>query len=85
MLNRFVEDMKRNYKIPTHKGRSFKIFYMTQVETSPPTFVVVTNRKEPLHFSQERFLVNRIREAFGLEGMPLRIKHKPRTRKDDEE
>lgn len=83
VLNRFVEQMKNNYKIPTHKGRSFKIYYMTQVETSPPTFVVVTNRKEPLHFSQERFLANRIREAFDLEGMPLKIVHKPRSLKED--
>lgn len=78
VLNRFVADMARNFKIPTHKGKAFKIFYMTQVETHPPTFVVVINRKEPLHYSQERFLVNRVREAFELEGIPIKLKIKPR-------
>ena len=80
VLNRFVADMSNQYRIPTHKGRAFKIFYMTQVETKPPTFVIVINRKEPLHYSQERFLVNRIREAFHLEGIPLKLKIKPRKK-----
>lgn len=78
ILNRFVADMASNFKIPTHKGRAFKIFYMAQVETHPPTFVAAVNRKEPLHFNQERFLINRIREAFELEGIPIKLKLKPR-------
>ena len=83
VLNRFVEDMSRNYRIPSHKGRTFKIFYMTQVDVSPPTFMIVINLKDDLHFTQERFLVNRIREAFDLDGIPIRLKIKPRTSKYD--
>jgi len=78
VLNRFVAEMANHHRIPTHKGRAFKIFYMTQVETKPPTFVIVINRKEPLHYSQERFLTNRIREAFDLDGIPLKLKIKAR-------
>lgn len=85
VLNRFVESMKNNHRIPTHKGRGFKIFYMTQVETHPPTFMVVVNSKQPLHFSQERFLQNRIREAFDLDGVPLRMIIKPRTQKEEDQ
>lgn len=81
VLNRFVEDMKTNYKIPTHRGKAFKIYYMTQVEVHPPTFVCVVNRTE-LHFGQERFLINRIREAFDLDGIPIKVHIRERSRKD---
>ncbi len=82
VVNRFVADMGKNYRIPSYKGRAFKIFYMTQVQVSPPTFVVVVNTKEPLHFNQERFLVNRVREAFDFKGVPIKLIIKPRTPKD---
>jgi GTP-binding protein len=79
VLNRFVEDMKSNYRIPAHKGYLFKIFYMTQVDTNPPTFVAVINSRKPLYFSQERFITNRIREAFDLHGIPIRLITKSRA------
>ena len=84
VLNRFVDDMKHNYRIPSYKGRTFKIYYMTQVETMPPTFVAVVNTSQPLHFNQERFLVNRVREAFGFEGVPIKLILRPRSRKEME-
>lgn len=83
-VNRFVAAMAKNYKIPTYRGKAFKIYYMTQVETLPPTFMISVNRKEPLHFTQERFLVNRIREAFDMQGLPIRLIIRPRGRKDGE-
>jgi GTP-binding protein len=51
---------------------------MTQASVAPPTFVVFTNRPGKLHFSFERFLVNRIREKFGFAGTPVVIKSKAR-------
>lgn len=84
VLNRFVADMAKNYKIPTYRGRGFKIFYITQVETKPPTFVIIINQKKPLHFTQHRFLVNRIREAFDLDGIPLKLIIKPRSDKEQD-
>lgn len=82
VVNRFVSDMSKNHRVPSYKGRPFKIFYMTQVEVGPPTFVVVVNTKEPLHFNQERFLINRVREAFDFEGVPIKLIIRPRTSKD---
>ena len=58
---------------PTDKGKRLKIYYCTQASTKPPTFVFFCNNKELFHFSYQRYLENRIRESFGLEGTPIRI------------
>jgi GTP-binding protein len=59
---------------PPYAGRSrLKFFYATQASTRPPTFVVFANRPESVHFSYRRFLVNRLKEAFGLELVPVRL------------
>jgi GTP-binding protein len=54
-------------------ARRVKIFYVTQASSSPPTFILFTNQKERLHFSYERFLENRLREAFDFAGAPIRF------------
>ena len=53
--------------------------YATQVGIAPPTFVFFTNVATTFHFSYERFLVNRLREAFGFEGSPIRIEVRARV------
>jgi GTP-binding protein len=58
-----------------------RILYMTQAGTSPPTFVIFTDKDVKLHFSYERFLENTIRKAFGFEGSPIRIKLRARNPK----
>jgi GTP-binding protein len=62
-----------------------KIYYATQVQTRPPTFVMFCNDTELFHFSYERYLLNKIREAFPLEGTPVRIwaraSHKDKEKK----
>jgi len=68
-LNRFVETLRWEY--------SAKIHYITQASMRPPTFIVFTD-KPNLHFSAERFLINRLREKFGFEGTPIEIKTKRR-------
>jgi len=67
-LNRFVQTLKLE---PERKIR-----YVTQAGVRPPTFVLFTDRKEKLHFSTERFLINRLREKFGFRGTPVVIKTK---------
>ena len=57
-------------------SRQVKLHYMTQVHDSPPTFVLFTGRKSPLHPSIQRYLVNRIRQRFGFVGTPVVLKHK---------
>ncbi len=69
-LNRFVETLKFESDI--------KIFYLTQASIRPPTFVVFTDKADKMHFSVERFLMNRLREQFGFEGTPIVIKTKRR-------
>jgi len=61
----------------TH-GRQLKVFYATQAGVSPPTFVFFVNDPRLLHFSYQRFLENRLREAFGFEGTALRLVFKAR-------
>ncbi|WP_285766242.1 ribosome biogenesis GTPase Der [Peribacillus sp. SI8-4] len=73
VLNEVVMDAVAMNPTPTHNGNRLKIYYTTQVAIKPPTFVVFVNDPELLHFSYERFLENRIRDAFGFEGTPIRI------------
>lgn len=58
---------------PTHKGKRLRIKYATQVASKPPTFVVFVNDLELMHFSYQRYLENKFREAFDFEGNPIRI------------
>ncbi len=69
-LNRFIETLSWEYDM--------KIYYMTQASTRPPTFIVFTDRAGEMHFSAERFLINRLRERFGFEGSPIVIKTRRR-------
>ena len=50
-----------------------KIYYITQAKTSPPTFLIFTNQKDPLHFSYQRFLENQLRAKFDFAGAPVRF------------
>ena len=69
-LNRFAETIRFNSDI--------RVYYMTQASIRPPTFVVFTDKAGKVHFSIERFLINRLREKFGFEGTPIVIETKRR-------
>ncbi len=73
MLNELLAQATTRVQPPSDKGRRLKIFYMTQAGVKPPTFVFFCNDAELFHFSYQRYLENRIREAFGLEGTPVKI------------
>ncbi|WP_409301399.1 ribosome biogenesis GTPase Der [Peribacillus sp. SCS-155] len=73
VLNEVIMDAVAMNPTPTHNGQRLKIYYTTQVAVKPPTFVVFVNDPELLHFSYERFLENRIRDAFNFEGTPIKI------------
>ncbi|MBW3113331.1 MULTISPECIES: ribosome biogenesis GTPase Der [Bacillaceae] len=73
VLNEVVMDAVAMNPTPTDNGKRLRIYYATQVAVKPPTFVVFVNDPELMHFSYERFLENRIRDAFGFEGTPIRI------------
>lgn len=73
MLNDVLAQATARVQPPTDKGKRLKIYYMTQASTKPPTFVCFVNRTELFHFSYQRYLENRIRETFGMEGTPIRF------------
>ncbi|KHE67208.1 ribosome biogenesis GTPase Der [Halobacillus sp. BBL2006] len=73
ILNEVIMDALAMNPSPSIKGQKLKIFYATQVAVKPPSFVVFVNEPELMHFTYERFLENRIREAFGFEGTPIKI------------
>lgn len=71
MLNDVLAQATARVQPPTDKGKRLKIYYMTQASTKPPTFVFFVNNAELFHFSYQRYLENRIRDTFGLEGTPV--------------
>ena len=73
MLNEVINEAIAIVQPPSDKGKRLKIMYATQASTKPPTFVIFVNSKELFHFSYERYLVNQIRNTFGLEGTPIRV------------
>jgi GTP-binding protein len=73
-LNRFVESLKFDER---------KVLYITQTSVHPPSFVLFTDKAGPLHFSNERYLMNQIRKRFGFEGTPIKVTIRGRTRKKD--
>ncbi len=72
-LNDILAEATTRVQPPTDKGRRLKIYYMTQASTRPPTFVCFVNKKDLFHYSYQRYLDNRIREVFGLEGTPTKM------------
>ena len=77
-MNRFVQSIDFD-RASVPYSRRVKILYMTQAGTSPPTFVLFTDRAVKLHFSYERFLQNQIRRTFNFVGTPIWIKTRART------
>lgn len=73
MLNEVINEAIAIVQPPSDKGKRLKIMYATQASTKPPTFVIFVNNKDLFHFSYERYLVNQIRNTFGLEGTPIRV------------
>jgi GTP-binding protein len=64
-----------------NNGKRFRIFYATQVSVRPPTFVLFVNNQELLHFSYKRYLENRIRDAYGFIGTPIKIIFRDKVKK----
>ncbi len=82
-LNDVLAEATARVQPPTDRGRRLKIYYMTQASTRPPTFVCFVNRKDLFHYSYQRYLDNRIREVFGLEGTPTKMIIRERESKND--
>ncbi|HEY5927452.1 MAG TPA: ribosome biogenesis GTPase Der [Kofleriaceae bacterium] len=72
-LNRFFADVIEEMPPPLHHGHAVRIHYITQGATRPPTFILMANKAEGLAPSYKRFIANRLRQAYGFKGTPLRI------------
>ena len=73
VLNEIMSEAVALNPPPTDKGKRLRLFYITQVSVKPPTFVIFVNDKELMHFSYTRYIENKIREAFGFRGTPLKF------------
>jgi GTP-binding protein len=79
-LNRFVQAVTAVHPPASPGRREVRILYAAQVGVAPPEFVFFTNVATTFHFSYERFLTNKLRESFGMEGTPIRIQVRKRSR-----
>lgn len=79
-LNRFVQAVTAVHPPASPGRREVRILYAAQTGVAPPEFVFFTNVATSFHFSYERFLMNRLRESFGMEGTPIRIKVRRRAK-----
>lgn len=81
-LNQFYADYLEQPKGLSSAKRPLKVKYITQAGIRPPTFVLFTNSPKGLHFSYERYLINRLRETFDFFATPIRVKQKGGQRKN---
>lgn len=79
-VNRIFSEATDAHHAPLAHGRRVKFYFATQVGTRPPSFVIFTNQPESVHFSYERYIINRFREAFGFNGTPLRLMFRGRDK-----
>jgi GTP-binding protein len=79
-LNRFFEQVLETRPPPTSGGRAPRLYYITQAETAPPTFVIMASSPESVHFSYQRFVANQLRKHFGFDGVPIKIVYREKRR-----
>jgi GTP-binding protein len=79
-LNNWLKQEVDLQRGTTPKARPVRIYYVTQAKTAPPTFLLFTNQRTPLHFSFERFLENQLRAKFDFTGTPVRFVQRLRKR-----
>jgi GTP-binding protein len=77
-VNRVIQQAVAAHNLPRIKNKQLKVFYATQAEINPPHFVIFTNDARLVHFSYRRYLENKLRQAFGFSGTPLRLTFKTR-------
>ena len=81
VLNEILTEAVAMQEPPTDKGKKLRLYYMTEVAVKPPTFVIFVNDKNLTHFSYTRYIENRIRDAFGFKGTPLKFMYRERKEK----
>ena len=79
VLNEVIEDAYSLNPAPSYKGKRLKIYFVSQTGIKPPKFTFRVNSKGLVHFSYERYLENKLRENFELEGTPIVLQFKNRN------
>ena len=79
LLNNVILDAYQLNLPPSYKGKRLKIYFTSQTGTKPPKFTLRVNNKGLVHFSYERYLENKLRENFELEGTPIILQFKNRN------
>jgi GTPase len=82
VLNEILMEAVALQQPPSDKGKRLKLYYITQVSVKPPTFVIFVNDKELMHYSYTRYIENKIRDAFGFGGTPLKFIVRERKEND---
>ncbi|PLX93347.1 MAG: ribosome biogenesis GTPase Der [Desulfuromonas sp.] len=80
-LNRVLEETLRDHPPPLVQGKRLRFYYGTQTAVRPPHFLFFVNVADGIHFSYQRYLTNRLREAFGFSGSPIRLSFRERERR----
>ena len=81
VLNTILQDAIMMTAPPQDKGKRLKIYYISQVQTAPPKFLLHVNDKELMHFSYQRYLENQIRQNYSLQGVPFTFEIRERKEK----
>ena len=85
VLNEIISEATSLQQPPSDKGRRLRIYYVTQVSVKPPTFIFFVNDRELFHFSYQRYLENRLREAYGFAGTPIHFIIRERKEKEQDD
>lgn len=79
VLNDFLQRTMAHLSPPIRSGRQLKIKYITQTGSRPPTFSLFVNDPKLVHFSYQRYLMNQMRQEFGFEGVPIRLRFREKS------
>lgn len=83
-LNDLLQYAQDRHQAPVIRNTRIKFYFMSQVASKPPEFVIFVNYPDAVHFSYKRFLVNLIRENYGFKGIPLKVFYRPKKTRDRE-
>jgi GTP-binding protein len=84
-LNELFKEATIRHHLPSDKTKEVKIYFATQYDIKPPRIVLVMNRPKSLHFSYKRYLTNKLRERFNLEGTPVLLFARKKGERDESE
>ena len=82
-LNALFKEATIRHHMPSDKTKEVKIYFSTQYDVKPPKIVLVMNRPKALHFSYKRYLMNKLRERFELEGTPILLYARKKGERDE--